>query len=130
MALQGYGASFLINSVEVAELRSVTNSVTGEELDITTFDSGVFKEFIQGLVSGQIDVNGFYDPTDTNGQMAIINNMLAGTNLTLPKILVDGTNGIQGAQGVSTSFSISAAVDGLVEFSATIRLSGTISVVS
>lgn len=130
MALPGYGASFLINSVEVAELRSVTNSVTGEELDITTFDSGVFKEFIQGLVSGQFDISGYYDPTDSTGQGSIISNMLAATSLTLPKVLVDGTNGFQSATGIGTNFAITGAVDGLVEFSATIRMSGTISVVS
>ena len=130
MALKGCAASFLVGVNTVAELNSITNSVTGDTLDTTTFDSSCTREFIQGLKSGTIDISGYYDPTDTNGQVAIIAALLAGNNIDDPKFLVDGTNGFTAEEAVCSTLSIGAAVEGLVTFSATLQLSGTISVVS
>ncbi len=130
MALKGCLASFLVGSDLVAELNSITNNITGDTLDITSFDSGCTRAFIAGLRSGTIDIAGFYDPTDTDGQVAVIAAMLAGTNIAAPKFLVDGTNGFEAASSVCSSVSIGAVVEGLVTFSATLQLSGTISVVT
>jgi len=131
MSLQGYAASFSLGSNEVGSLASISNSVSGETLDVTTFDSGRFREFISGLVGGSIDVSGFYDPTDTTGQVALLAALLAGTKLTStqkPEFLIDGTNGFTADAYVST-FSSDAAVAGVVNFSATLQLTGTIAVV-
>lgn len=130
MALPGNAASFLIGANTVAELTSVTNTITGEELDTTTFDDGIFRTFIAGLVNGQMSISGYYDPTDTNGQVALRSAILGGTLISTPKFLVDGTNGFSAVNGLITSIDIGAEVAGLVTFAATIRLSGTISVVS
>jgi hypothetical protein len=130
MALPGCGASFLLNTNVVAELTNISNAMTGETLDVTSFDSSCVREFIAGLRSGTIDVSGYYDPTDTNGQVALLAALLAGSLLVTPKFLVDGTNGFSAVNGVVSSSTVDAAVDGLVNFSATIQLSGTISVVS
>jgi len=57
--------------------------------------------------------------------------MLAGTTLETtqqPKILWDDTNGLS-ADGIITSLTIDAAVDGLVNFSASLQLTGTITVI-
>lgn len=130
MALKGCNASFLLDTDVVAELTNISNAFTGDTLDTTTFDSGCVREFIAGLRSGTIDITGFYDPTDTNGQVAMFTAFLNGTNLSTPKFLVDGTNGFSAAEAVVASYNVEAAVDGLVGFSATLQLSGTISVVS
>jgi hypothetical protein len=56
---------------------------------------------------------------------------LAGTKLTStqkPKFLVNGVNGFT-ADGIITSYSVEATVEGTVNFSATIQLTGTIAVV-
>lgn len=132
MATAGCGASFLLGTNTVAELTNVSNSFTGETLDVTTFDSSCVREFIAGLRSGTMDITGFYDPTDTNGQVAMWTAWYEGTTLTgaqQPKFLVDGTNGFSG-DGVISSYSVDATVDGLVNFSATIQMTGTISVES
>lgn len=132
MATKGCGASFNLGSTKVAEINSVSNSFTGDSLDITSFDSACLREFIAGLRSGTFDIAGFYDPTDTNGQVAMVTAFLAGTTLTStqkPKMLVDASNGFE-ADGIITALSVEAAVDGTVNFSATIQLTGTISVVS
>ena len=132
MALKGCSASFLLGTNTVAELSNISNAFTGDTLDITTFDSSCVREFIAGLKGGTIDISGFYDPTDTNGQVAMMTAFLAGTTLATtqkPKFLVDGTNGFT-ADGVISSYTVDAAVDGIVNFSASIQLTGTISVVS
>lgn len=129
MATRGSNASFSVNSNDVAELTSVSNTISGESLDVTTFDSDNFKEFIQGLVSGQVTMSGYYDPTDANGQQALLGAVLAATNITSPEFLVDGTNGFGATSGVVTSIDVGAEVAGLVSFSATVQLSGTISIV-
>ena len=132
MALQGCSASFLLGNNAVAELTSISNAISGDSLDTTTFDSACIRSFVAGLRSGTIDIAGYYDPTDTSGQAAMLTAMLAGTLLTdtqLPKILWNGAYGIS-ANGIITSLNVDAAVEGLVGFSATIQLSGTISVLA
>ena len=131
MAIRGSLASFSLGTNVVAELNSVTNAFTGEALDVTVFNASSVKSFISGLKSGTINIAGFYNPTDTNGQVAMFTAFLAGTLLTTtqkPKVLVDGTNGFT-ADGIITAYNVDATVAGTVAFSATIQLSGTIAVV-
>jgi predicted secreted protein len=131
MALKGCGVTFSLGSNVVAELNNVSNPITADSLDITTFDSSCLREFIAGLRSGTIDISGFYDPYDTTGQKAMLTAMLAGTTLETtqqPKILWDATNGLS-ADAIVTSLTIDAAVDGLVNFSASLQLTGTITVI-
>lgn len=131
MAIKGSGASFLLGTNVVAGLNSVTNAFTGEALDVTVFNSGAVKSFISGLKSGTINISGFYEVGDTNGQIAMFTAFLAGTLLTStqkPKFLANGTNGFTG-DGIITAYNVEASVAGTVNFSATIQLSGTIAVV-
>lgn len=132
MAIVGSGASFSLGTNEVASLTSISNPLTGDSLDVTTFDSSGLREFIAGLRTGTVDISGYYDTTDTNGQVAMLTAFLAGTKLTTtqqPTILWNGTNGIS-ADGIITAYNVDATVDGIVNFSATIQLSGTITVES
>lgn len=129
MATKACGASFLLGANTLAELKSISNTVTGETLDITTFDSGCTKEFIQGLIDGKVNMEGYYDPNDTNGQKALLIAQLAGNNVEDPKFLVDATNGIEAEEAVVTSVAIGAQVGDIVSFSASLQLSGTISIV-
>ena len=131
MALKGCGASFLLGSNVVAELNNISNPLSADSLDVNTFDSSCLREFIAGLRSGTIDITGFYDPTDTTGQVAMFTAFLAGTTLETtqkPNILWDGVNGLT-ADGIITALTVEAAVDGLIGFSATVQLTGTIAVV-
>lgn len=130
-ALRGCAASFKLGSNVTAGLTNISNSFTAESLDTTVFNSNCVKSFLAGLRSGSIDISGYYDHTDTNGQVAMMTAFLAGTTLTStqkPIFLVDGTHGFT-ADGIITSYSVSAEVAGLVPFSATIQMTGTIAVV-
>lgn len=128
MADQGYGASFLIGVNEVASLNSISNTITGESLDVTVFGSN-FKSFIAGLVNGTINISGFYVPGDTNGQAAMMTALLAGNTISDCKFLTDGTNGFS-ADAIVTNYTVDATPSGTVNFSATLQLTDTISVES
>ena len=130
-AIKGCGASFSLGTNAVAGLTSISNPITADSLDVTVFNATCMRDFIAGLRSGTMDVSGYYESGDTNGQVAMFTAMLAGTKLTgaqKPKILWNGVNGFTG-DGIVTSLTVDAAVDGIVNFSATIQLSGTIAVV-
>lgn len=132
MSIKGCGASFLLGSNVVAEINNISNAYTADSLDVTTFDSSCLREFIAGLRSGTMDISGFYDPTDTTGQVAMFTAFLAGTTLETtqqPKILWDGTNGFAG-DAIVTAYNVETSVDGTVNFSATLQMTGTITVVS
>ena len=129
MALKGCEASFLVGANEVASLSNISNSITGDSLDVTTFDSSCTREFIQGLKSGQMSISGYYDPTDSTGQAALITAVLNGDNVDNPKFLVDATHGFTAESSVVTGVTIDGEVSGLINFSATLQLSGAISVV-
>ena len=131
MAIKGCGASFLLGTNVVAGLTSISNPISADSLDVTVFNATCMRDFIAGLRSGTIDISGYYESGDTNGQVAMFTAMLAGTKLTTtqkPKILWNGVNGFTG-DGIITSLTVDAAVDGIVNFSATIQLTGTIAVV-
>ena len=131
MAKKGSAAGFYLGSTKVAGLNSISNPMTKESLDVTTFNSSNFKEFLAGLTSGSISISGFYESGDTNGQVAMFTAFLAGTTLTTtqkPKFLVDGTVGFT-ADGIITSYQVEATVEGTVNFSAEIQLTGTIAAV-
>ena len=129
-AIKGCGASFLLGTNAVAELNNISSSFSADSLDVTTFDSSCLREFLAGLRSGTMDISGFYDPTDTTGQVAMFTAFLAGTTLTStqkPKILWNGTNGFT-MDAIITSMTVDTAVEGTVNFSATLQATGAITV--
>jgi len=128
MAIKGCAVTFSLGSNVVAELNNVALNNSADSLDITTFDSSCKREFLAGLRSATIDISGFYDPSDTNGQVAMWTAYDAGALLTTtqkPKILWDGTNGFEGDAYI-TSYNIDVAVDGVVNFSATLQVTGAL----
>jgi len=131
MANKGCIAGFFLGTNKVAGLNNISNAITGDTLDVTTFNSDCFRQFIAGLKGGTVSISGFYEPTDTTGQRAMFTALLAGTVLTTtqkPKFMVDGTNGFT-ADGIVSSYTVDATPEGTVNFSAEIQLTGTIAVV-
>ena len=130
--MRGCESKFYLGSNIVAELDNLSNPFTKDMLEVTSFDSSCMKKFLPGLGSSTMDISGFFDPTDTTGQVALQTAAYAGTLLTstqLPKILWDTTHGIS-ANAYVTSLTIGAAVAGIVTFSATLQLTGTVTVVT
>lgn len=131
MALNGNAVKVQTGTNDVCGINTVTFDPVLDQLDITSFCSTGEREFIGGLSGATISLSGDYLPTDT-GQKALVNgwkNKTKLTGATLPKFLVDGTNGFSGDAFVS-DFSIGATVEGKVTASYTLQLTGTINVIT
>jgi len=131
MATTACSASFKLGSNVVAGLRDLQCTINGETIDVTTFQSSCFNEFIAGLKNATITISGDYDPTDTNGQVALVAANLAGTLLTTtqkPVYLVDSTKGFT-FDGYVTSVNAGSTVGSANSFSATIQSTSTVAVV-
>lgn len=110
----------------VAEMNDMSMSFSGDNIDVTVFGED-FINRIQGLKDGSYSLSGFYDPTDTNGQVAVRDAWLNDTTL-YARIFPNGTAGFKQEVKVS-SYEVSAGVDGAVELSIELEGTGTISAV-
>lgn len=111
----------------VAELNEGTATIEGDNQDITHFGDD-FVRRIQGLKDTSYDLSGFRNPSDTNGQEAILDALLNDTALHV-KFLGDGTSGFQQEVKVA-SFEESSSVDGTVEVSIGLEGNGPVTRVS
>lgn len=98
----------------------------GGTIDVSSIGN-TFVDKILGIKDGRYQLQGFYDPGDTNGQVAIRNAWLNDTSLFV-QFLPDGTNGFQQEVKV-TAFDISVSFDGAVQVSIGLDGSGSISAV-
>lgn len=114
----------------VKELKEASISQSGNNQDVSTFDSD-FVRRIQGLKDATYSLSGYYDPTDTAGQVAIRSAWLNDTALHV-QILPTGATGASAGfkQEVKvSSFEVSASADGSAEVSIELEGNGTISIV-
>lgn len=132
MSLKGCLATMKLGTNGIKNLNNNNFDNVLDQLDSTDFDSSCSREFIPGLRGATFTLAGDYDPSDTNGQVAIVNAGLNGTLLTgaaVPNFTVDGTNGFT-ADAYVSAFSIGTAVEGKVTFSATLQCTGAVSILS
>lgn len=81
MAITGCGGAVKIDTHKVAEISNWSLDLGADDIDITSFDSEGWKEFLAGLREWSGSCEGNFDSTDTNGQKAILNAWLAGNKL-------------------------------------------------
>jgi predicted secreted protein len=104
----------------VVGMNDASMSIDGDNQDITAFGDSYIAR-IQGLKDVSYSLSGYFDATDTTGQIRIRTALLNDSELHV-KFLPDGTNGFRQQVRVS-SFEMSGSVDGIVEVS--IELEGT-----
>lgn len=126
MALKGKSTQVQVSIDDVtyftvAQINDVDTPFEAENIDTTVFGHDYINR-IQGLKDASWNLSGFYDPTDTNGQMAIRSAWAADSPL-YAKVSYDGGVTSFKQQVKVSSFNPSAAVDGAVEVS--IDLEGT-----
>lgn len=92
----------------------------GNNIDITIIGADFIRR-MQGLKDASYSLSGFYEPTDTNGQVRIHTAWLNNSALFI-KVLPDGTNGFKQEVKVD-SFDTDGEADGAQEVS--IELSGS-----
>lgn len=83
MAIAGKGGSVHIGANKVAEIENWSLDLGADDIDVTTFDSNGWKEFLAGLKEWSGSMEGNLNMEDANGQKAIFGAWLSGTALTM-----------------------------------------------
>ena len=107
----------------VAELRSMSLETSAEMIDATTITSAA-KVNKAGTVSFTGSIDCFWDETDTNGQITLIE----GASVTVVYLFEGNTTGDYSYSftALVNSVSISSSVDGMVEASFSFTGTGAI----
>lgn len=127
MAERAVGTVLQIGASAIAELTSIGGlELSAETIDVTNLSSGGgYREFIGGFKdAGEVSVSGFFNPSDTNGQMALYNAFESGSTDTYSIIFPAALGATWSFSGVVTAFSTGAELEEAVSFEATIKVSG------
>jgi predicted secreted protein len=81
MALAGKSGAVKLGANKVAELSNWSLDLGADDIEITSFDSNGWKEYLAGLKEWSGSIEGNFDSGDTNGQKAILNAWLNGQEL-------------------------------------------------
>lgn len=126
MALKGTNALVKVSTDNttfstLAQLHQGGLKINGNNIDISKFGD-TFMSRSQALKDASISVSGFYDATDTNGQVAVSSALLNDTALYV-EFLYNGTNGWKFATKVG-SFDVTAPVAGVVDLTIEFQSAG------
>ncbi|ALC92061.1 histidine kinase [Bacillus sp. FJAT-18017] len=119
------GTKLLVNANSVADLTSIGGlDLSADTLETTTLDSvDGFRTFMQGLKdAGEASLSGFFNPGDTNGQVALYNAYMNGT--MLPFTILFPFGAAWTFNGIVTGVSTGAEMEDGVSFEATVKVSG------
>lgn len=112
--IKGKDGGVYLGANKIAELANWNLDMGADDIDVTSFDSDGWKEFLAGLKEWSGSAEGNFDPTDANGQKAILNAWLNGEAVTL-ELKVSSTINFSGSALVKPS--IETPVDDKVAFS-------------
>jgi predicted secreted protein len=122
LALAGKGGAVKLGTNKIAEISNWSLDLGADDIEITSFDSNGWKEYLAGLKewSGSIEGN---LKTDDNGQKAILNAWLNGTKLSFT-FEVSSSVSFQGEAFVKPSIEV--PVDDKASFSCDITGTGAL----
>ena len=121
MALAGKGGSLNIGANKVAEIANWSLDLGADDIDITSFDSEGWKEYLAGLKEWSGSAEGNFKPDDTSGQKAILQAWLNGEALNF-SFKVSETITFTGSAFVKPSIEV--PVDDKATFSCDIQGTG------
>ena len=123
MAVTGTGGAVKLGTNKIAEIANWSLDLGADDIDITSFDSNGWKEYLAGLKEWSGSIEGNFKPTDTNGQKAILTAWLNGTALTFTFEVSSGVT-FQGSAFVKPSIEV--PVDDKATFSCDITGTGAL----
>lgn len=124
----GKNVTFSLNATSIhAFCSNISLTRNGDTLDVTTFGDSD-REFIQGLRSATITISGYFDPTASTGPDAVLASSFADTDGVAFSLVFGpaGTTVTYAGSCLVASYETSAAVDGLIAFSASLTCTGSI----
>jgi predicted secreted protein len=123
MALTGKSGAVKLGANKIAEISNWSLDLGADDIDITSFDSQGWKEYLAGLKEWSGSIEGNLKPDDTNGQKAILNAWLSGEKLTFT-FEVSSDVSFQGEAFVKPSIEV--PVDDKASFSCDITGTGAL----
>jgi len=123
MAITGTGGAVKLSANKIAEISNWSLDLGADDIDITSFDSQGWKEYLAGLKEWSGSIEGNFKPGDTNGQKAILNAWLSGAKLTFTFEVSSGVS-FQGEAFVKPSIEV--PVDDKASFSCDITGTGAL----
>ena len=93
-------------------------------VETTTLDCDGYKTFIAGLKeTGDLKIEGNFDPDDTDGQMALLGKFTSGVDTSF-EVTFESTASWEFSGFVSGFSTGDATPEGIIPFSAAIKISG------
>lgn len=123
MAVTGTGGAVKLSANKVAEISNWSLDLGADDIDVTSFDSNGWKEYLAGLKEWSGSIEGNLKTNDTNGQKAILNAWLNGTKLSFTFEVSSGVS-FQGEAFVKPSIEV--PVDDKASFSCDITGTGAL----
>lgn len=123
MAVTGTGGAVKIDSTKIAEISNWSLDLGADDVEITSFDSEGWKEYLAGLREWSGSIEGNFDSTDTTGQKAILNAWLNGTKLSFT---FEVSSGVTFTGDAFVKPSIEVPVDDKASFSCDITGTGAL----
>lgn len=126
MATYAMGSKLLIGLNAIVELTEIDGlEIKADTIDVTTLDSLGYKNYIQGTKDpGEVSIKGFFNPTDSTGQIALYTALGTGA-LTAFTINLPSAMGVSWTfNGIVTAFKTGENMDDAVSFEGTIKVSG------
>ena len=127
MAVTGTGGAVKLNTNKVAEISNWSLDLGADDIEITSFDSNGWKEYLAGLKEWSGSIEGNFVADDTNGQKAILNAWLNGAKLSF---VFEVSNGVTFEGDAFVKPSIEVPVDDKASFSCDITGTGALTLPS
>ena len=125
-AKSGKGTTFTYNSYVISNINKVGGVEVGADAQEVSIQSSPGKEYIGGMIDGgEVVVEGYFYPGDTNGQVALFN-AVGGTDpvaclITFPAAFA----AVWSFEALVTAFSTGdVELEGGLPFTATLKISG------
>ena len=123
MAVTGKGGAVKLGANKIAEISNWSLDLGADDIEITSFDSNGWKEYLAGLKEWSGSIEGNLKTDDTKGQKAILNAWLNGTKLSFT---FEVSSGVTFTGEAFVKPSIEVPVDDKASFSCDITGTGAL----
>ena len=123
MAVTGTGGAVKLGANKIAEISNWSLDLGADDVEITSFDSNGWKEYLAGLKEWSGSIEGNLKTDDTNGQKAILNAWINGETL---EFTFEVSSGVSFTGNAYVKPSIEVPVDDKASFSCDFQGTGAL----
>lgn len=123
MAVTGTGGAVKLGANKIAEISNWSLDLGADDVEITSFDSNGWKEYLAGLKEWSGSIEGNLKTDDTSGQKAILNAWINGETL---EFTFEVSTGVTFEGEALVKPSIEVPVDDKASFSCDITGTGAL----